>query len=853
MSLFSASLPKLPLQTRVSFRRALTRVSATATVALLSLNHSVRAANTADNVVNGQTDLTLATTYSGGLPTATSDVTFTAQAYSPATFTFGTPNFALAIGTLDDASPTALTIQGSANGGTSTITLSTAANSDTALGAAAADLLFVASGSSLTIQNSATSQLNLAVGVAGNFDIVGSATIGSNLTGTVAVAKTGAGTLTLTNANTYSGTLTISAGAVNLSNQSALQNSTVTNSVANGLTFSSAVTGHAFTIGGLAGASNLALADNAANAVALTFGGNNAANTYSGVLSGAGSLTKVGTGTETLSGANTYTGTTTINAGTILLGTTTAGSLASGSNVTFSNTSAFTYQGLTAGSTQTLGTLLSNVGDATATSTYGTSGTTSLAIGTYTRTAGATTNFVNTGGTTGTTNLITLGNVTANTFISPGTFFGGSNYAFNDAGGFVRALNYTTDATAANTSTQTGAVTALTANTTAATQNAQYVGSAAATGTVNTTSGSAAATVTSGTFVVGQAITGTGIPANTYVAAINGTALTLSANATATATGTTATPYNNVSAQGTQTLNTLNLSGAGASVALASGATLTANGILRSAEGSTGAIATITGGTSITAGGTNDFVIATPVATDFLTITTPVITNGVPLVKSGLGTLTLGGTVNTTGGIIDNAGTLAISGVISGAGSITVNSTTTLNLTAATNTFTGGILLVNGTVGTNSGSDASLGTGSITLGPSTPNSSALQERPFGGTVTNADHREPRHKPPHAALALIHEREWHHVLRDADPEQRCHHHVRVRRWRDYRFRSDFGDGQRHHRGHRGRPQRCYSLERFGQPDRHDHLRPNLPPYGSASGNRTLLLSAGSSAPTSRAST
>ncbi len=45
--------------------------------------------------------------------------------------------------------------------------------------------------------------------------------------------------------------------------------------------------------------------------------------TYAGVLSGAGNLTVNGTGTVTLSGANTYSGGTTVSAGS-LIGTTTS-------------------------------------------------------------------------------------------------------------------------------------------------------------------------------------------------------------------------------------------------------------------------------------------------------------------------------------------------------------------------------------------------------------------------------------------------------------------------------------------------------------------------------------------------
>ena len=97
------------------------------------------------------------------------------------------------------------------------------------------------------------------------------------------MTKSGAGTLTLTGANTYTGGTTISAGTLSL--------------------------GSGGTTGSVAGniVDNGALVFNRSNAV-----------TYAGVdQRQPARVTKIGSGTLTLTGANTYTGGTTISAGTL--------------------------------------------------------------------------------------------------------------------------------------------------------------------------------------------------------------------------------------------------------------------------------------------------------------------------------------------------------------------------------------------------------------------------------------------------------------------------------------------------------------------------------------------------------
>jgi autotransporter-associated beta strand protein len=94
-------------------------------------------------------------------------------------------------------------------------------------------------------------------------------------------------------------------------------------------------------VGSIAGAGNYVLGGSS-----LTVGTNDLSSTVSGVISGVGGqLTKVGTGTLTLAGVNTYTGGTAVNGGTLNL----TGSLASG--VTVNNTGTLAGTGTINGNT----------------------------------------------------------------------------------------------------------------------------------------------------------------------------------------------------------------------------------------------------------------------------------------------------------------------------------------------------------------------------------------------------------------------------------------------------------------------------------------------------------------------
>ena len=136
------------------------------------------------------------------------------------------------------------------------------------------------------------------------------------------VSKTGGGVLTLSGANTYSGGNTLNSGQVVLGSATALGAATNTLTFGSGSTSDLQLGGNSITVGGLNTNPTVGtpVIENAsATAATLTNALASGTANYGGVLQdgaggGALALTETGGGVQTLSGANTYTGGTTVNA-----------------------------------------------------------------------------------------------------------------------------------------------------------------------------------------------------------------------------------------------------------------------------------------------------------------------------------------------------------------------------------------------------------------------------------------------------------------------------------------------------------------------------------------------------------
>jgi autotransporter-associated beta strand protein len=130
------------------------------------------------------------------------------------------------------------------------------------------------------------------------------------ISGTGSVVQAGTGTVSLIAADTYSGGTTINAGALTIGS------------------------------GGTAGSILGNVVDNAA----LVFNRSNDFPTFTGTITGSGSVTKAGVGSLTLGGINLYTGTTTVNGGRLVVvgalgnATTTVGTVTVASGATLQGT-----------------------------------------------------------------------------------------------------------------------------------------------------------------------------------------------------------------------------------------------------------------------------------------------------------------------------------------------------------------------------------------------------------------------------------------------------------------------------------------------------------------------------------
>ncbi len=571
------------------------------------------------------------------------------------------------------------------------------------------------------------------------------------------LVKQGGGTLQLGGVNTYSGSTFLNNGITQLTTgNDRLPTSTVVNmgqaASANLATLD--LNGNNQTIAGLVSTAgtnatattNVVTSTTAATLTVNTSGSNSytySAGTQaaSGVISGAVSLVKTGTGTQTLGGASSYTGTTQVNGGTLNV----AGSITGTGAMTLSNSGST----LATGSATTIGgSITANSGTAITVGGAGTVGT--LTSGALTVNNGAALNFDILNNSNydkiNTTGVLTLGSGTETVNVAGSGFTAGNSFTLVSGYSSVTGGAFTLGSTPAgfNYSLSTGG-------------SSTVLSVSALGGSGNVTWSTTGLSPTSGTDGAGTWTNGSTNFYNTGTSAQTTWDNTASYNLTVGSSGTggTITLGGNVTVGGALTLApvsspyTLGTAGGTNTLTLAGGitannsATINAPTVLSNSQAwnvttgtltASGAISETGGARQLSKSGSGTLVLAS--ASNSYSGGT-ILGGGIVRVSSdanlgnAAGGLTFaGGTLQTSagitsargvnlssgGGVFDSNGSdSTLSGQISGTGALSKNGSGTLTISNTGNNYSGGTTVNGGALSIASGSSAGTSASAMTV------------------------------------------------------------------------------------------------------------------------------------------